>query len=115
MTDAAAAAADQALDPVDREALERAVQLMLDDRELSGMVRDKLRDEEPWRSVAEFCSYSLQMDALQLRPWQHPPAWGGTADADELVRRLVAAGLSRFEPNTPAALAQAEKPPRGRK
>jgi hypothetical protein len=107
MTDVAAAA-DEALDPVDREALQRCVDLMLRDRELGELVRAKLRDE-PWRSVAEFCSYSCQMDALRLKPWEHPPAWGGTPDADALVERLRACGLSRFEPDPGSALAAKEK------
>ena len=102
---------DDALDPVDREALERAVQLMLANRELGAHVAETLR-ERPWLSVAHFCVFSLQMDALSLKPWEHPPAWGGTPDADALADRLREAGLSRYDPDPAAALARAAKPKR---
>ena len=111
----AAAADDDALDPVDREALERAVQLMLANRELGAHVAETLR-ERRWLSVALFCVFSLQMDALSLKPWQEPPCWDGEDVRDPLTRelasRLRAANLSIFEPSPLAALARAEKPKR---
>ena len=31
--------------------------------------------DRPWREVAEFCSYSCQVDSLSLLPWEYPPGW----------------------------------------
>jgi hypothetical protein len=118
MTEAAAAAAadDDGLGPVDREALERAVSLVLADRgDFSQHVASMLR-ERKWIEVAQFCAFSLQMDALSLKPWQEPPCWDGEDVRDpqtrELASRLRAANLSIFEPSPLAALARAEKPKR---
>jgi hypothetical protein len=122
MTDAATAADDNekgvhpmdtlgGLDPVDLDALQRCVEHMLADRELGGLVRETLR-ERPWIDVARFCAFAAQMAALQLRPYQPPPCWGGDPDADGLADRLRAAGLSRFEPDPAAALAAKERPKR---
>jgi hypothetical protein len=106
MTDAATAADDN----------EKGVHPMdtlggLADRELGGLVRETLR-ERPWIDVARFCAFAAQMAALQLRPYQPPPCWGGDPDADGLADRLRAAGLSRFEPDPAAALAAKERPKR---
>jgi hypothetical protein len=115
MTDAAAVADDDdALDPVDRDALQRCVKLMLVDRDLGEHVASILQDR-PWLWVAQFCAFSLQSDALGLKPWQGPPCWDGEDVRDpqtrELADRLRAAGLSIFAPNPLEALARAEKAP----
>jgi hypothetical protein len=114
MTEAATATAadDDGLGPVDREALERAVSLVLADRgDFSQHVASMLR-ERKWIEVAQFCAFSLQMDALSLKPWQEPPCWDGedvrVANA-ELASRLRAAKLSIFEPRPLAALARANR------
>jgi hypothetical protein len=87
-------------------------------------VEQKLRDE-PWEDVGQFAAYSCQDDNLQLEPWQVPPCWlrddravqaalsmphdhSGRREAGELVRRLLAAGLSRYEPDPLGALARVE-------
>ena len=92
MTDAATAADDD-LDPADREALGALFALMLADRELGGLVADKLARAGSRSTSARFAAFALQSDALALKPWQHPPAWGGIADADGLADRLRRAGL----------------------
>jgi hypothetical protein len=63
-----------------------------------------------------FAAYSLQCDALNLKPWQSPPMdagddkprdespVAGRVAAWELRRRLIAAGLSKFEPDPIRAL-----------
>jgi hypothetical protein len=75
--------------------------------------------------VGQFAAYSCQDDHLQLEPWQVPPCWlrddravqaalsmphdlSGRREAGELVQRLLAAGLSRYEPNPLEALARVE-------
>ena len=80
--------------------------------ELSGQVRLPLADA---CSRAMGAVYHCQMETLRLRPWQTPPCWvgderphvddhRGEVAAWELRRRLLAAGLSEFEPDPVAAL-----------
>ena len=81
-------------------------------------IADKLASE-PWEDVGEFASYSAQCRALRLRPWQFPPCWidddipAALNDPDpiavselraELLQRMLAAGLSRYEPDPLKAL-----------
>lgn len=98
------------LEPHDREALTRCLQLLALDPEWAEFIEAKLKNGS-WREAARFAAFSCQTDCLALRPWEHPPCWGGTVEADALVARLAAAGLSKFEPDPVGALARAERPP----
>jgi hypothetical protein len=109
----------------DREAMARAIeQLRQQGGEKARQIEDKLASEA-WEEVGAFASYSCQDANLRLKPWQVPPCWIRTAGdlkaalaqphdhsglraAGELVRRLLAAGLSRFEPDPIIALAHTE-------
>jgi hypothetical protein len=61
-------------------------------------------------------SYVCQLQALSLRPWQLPP---GNCDEDEenprdpngqnLLRKMLAAGVSRYDPSPLAALKRKRK------
>jgi hypothetical protein len=111
------------LSRIDREAMKRAIeQLRRKGGEDARQIEGKLR-EEPWDDVGRFAAYSCQDDALHPEPWQPVPAneyvsvtdddsrYGpvmGRAAAAELLRRLLAAGLSRFEPDPLGALARVE-------
>jgi hypothetical protein len=85
---------------------------------------DRRLDPERWYEAAKSAAYGLQCDALNPEPWQPVPAneyvsvtdndddYGplmGRAAAAELLRRLLAAGLSRFEPDPLGALARVER------
>jgi hypothetical protein len=76
-------------------------------------------ESEPWLDVAKLCAYGCQCAALHLEPWQPPPCWVEIDDGDdeiapvlgrraaaELLRRMLAAGLSRYEPDPIGALAR---------
>jgi hypothetical protein len=114
------------LSRIDREAMARAIAQLRrrggeDARQIERMLQDR-----PWREVGAFASYSCQDKALHLKPWQTPPCWlrsagairaalatpppdlGHERAAGELVRRLLAVGLSRYEPDVPGALERAE-------
>jgi hypothetical protein len=114
------------LSQVDREAMTRAIENMRqrggeDARQIERMLR-----EEPREDVGEFAAYACQDRALRLKPWQTPPCWlrtdaavriallepppdlKGRRFAAELVQQLLAAGLSRFEPDPLRSLAAAE-------
>jgi len=111
--------------PVDREALERAIEIVrtrktpADRQQIERMLR-----EDPWEEVGRFAAYSCQCDVLRLKLWQPPPVWVrdieatlaagddgvyGYFQAAKLLRRLLAAGLSHFEPDPIAALEAAER------
>ena len=103
------------LDPIDRDALQSAMKIAGRDElrleQLQGMLQ-----ERPWRDVAEFAAYCVQMESLRLRPWRDPPMHADEdhpdprdPDAQELLRRMLEAGISRFEPDPLAALAKAQK------
>jgi hypothetical protein len=113
------------LSPADREALQRAMRLARRDSDVARQLDAKLA-QESWENVAAFAAYSLQCDNLRLKPWQHPPVWiddpadpsvgahpgqdrtDGRDVAAELLRRLLAHGLIRFEPDPLDALAKAD-------
>ena len=76
----------------------------------------KLLQGDPWIEVAEFASYSCQIHALNLKPWQSPPCTEDEDDptprdraAQTLLRRMLRAGLSRFDPDPLKALAGAKR------
>jgi hypothetical protein len=94
----------------DRDALERAMDIAKRDKERAKQLQSKLRDE-PWIEVAEFAAYACQIDALSLKPWQSPPCSVDEDDPDErdrdaqkLLQRMLAAGVSRYDPDPLAAL-----------
>jgi hypothetical protein len=110
---------------VDREAMKRAIEeVRREGGEELRQIEEKLR-EEPWERVGRFAAYACQDKHLQLKPWMVPPCWlrddrdvqdalsmphdhTGRRTAGELVQRLLAAGLSCYEPSPIDALEQAE-------
>jgi hypothetical protein len=107
---------------VDREALERAL-AMDPDRDPSSPPINRRLDPERWYEAATSAAYGCQCDALNPEPWQPVPAneyvsvtdddseFGpvmGRAAAAELLLRLLAAGLSRYEPDPLGALERVE-------
>jgi hypothetical protein len=108
----------------DKDALTRALDLARAESPAEARRIDTMIRERGWQSAAEFAAYGLQDRALRLRPWEVAPAWLKT-DADvahaltapashharlqqaaQLVERLQAAGLSRYEPDPVRALAE---------
>ena len=82
-------------------------------------IEDKLK-LEGFEKAGHFASYSAQCDALHLKPWETPPcdtwgtvpdpsSWGSRPAEIELRDRLLAAGISVFEPDPVKALAEAER------
>lgn len=108
------------LSRIDREALERAVAVTRRDPQRAAQL-DVMIAQDGWRYAAEFAAYSCQVDSLRLKPWQFPPCWVGPDDVDAigdghrgisraaaLLRRLLDAGLSRWEPASIATLERNE-------
>jgi hypothetical protein len=113
------------LSDVDVEAMTRAIELT---RQESPGRRDQIDHflkTRPWRNVATFCAYCCQDNELQLKPWEVVPCWiedpdlvlqevrsadlGQRRRAARLLKHLLAAGLSKFEPTPLAALERAER------
>jgi hypothetical protein len=106
-------------------ALKQALQLTLEDPERRDQITEKLKSEE-WGDVAQFCAYSQQIDALDLRPWQTPPSML-EMDADKfddilakrdpignyatvlLTTKLIRHGVSVYSPDPITALNKAVK------
>jgi hypothetical protein len=101
------------LSRIDREALERVLKMARAESEAERERFDREVAKYGWQHAAETAAYHCQDKALKLRPWQPPPCWcrdpgnggiGGRYAAALLTQRLLAAGLSRFEPDPIAAL-----------
>ena len=100
------------LDPIDRAALEAAMETASVDPARDEQLRWKLADGQSWFDVSAFAAGCMQAENLRLKPWRSPPADGDEddpsprdRDAASLLKALLAAGLSRFEPDPLAALA----------
>jgi hypothetical protein len=110
-------------DDVDRDALERCMKIAQRDPLRTEHLASKLEDEG-WRAVAEFAAYGCQIESLSLKPWQSPPCHIDE-DADEpdnaerepdtigrkLLRQMLRAGVSRFDPDPLAALRRVKRMP----
>jgi len=109
------------LKPVDREALDHALRTVIEeDPYVHGHSAEERLRRGDWLRAAEGAVYHLQMKNLKLKPWQIPPAWAYLAHADlpdnphgngeekaaRLAKRLLAAGLSIYEPDPERALAE---------
>ena len=84
---------------------------------------DAMLEGRDWVSVALFASCSCQCDALNLPPYQSPPAelpsdydpstdnepFLGRREAFALLQRMLACGVSRFDPDPLAAIAAAKR------
>jgi hypothetical protein len=67
--------------------------------------------------VASFAAYCVQGDVMNLKPWESPPSCpSGDEAAWQLLQKMLAAGVSEFDPNPLAALAAASaRKKKGRK
>jgi hypothetical protein len=105
---------DDGLDAVDRDALERAMTKAREDRGRAKQL-DAMLKSSPWLEVAEFAAYCCQTAALDLQLHENPPMHahiiGQPSDptAARLLDRLLAAGLSQYEPDPLGALKEAEQ------
>jgi hypothetical protein len=110
------------LSPVDKEAIGRAIAIM----RASGPDRaeqiDQLLAEDDWQGAADLAVYHCQRPLIAPRLWQRIPAdidpdqvdailargedKGGEYQAARLVRKLLRAGLSKYEPQPLQRLAE---------
>jgi hypothetical protein len=102
---------------VDRDAMQRA---LVEARQESPGPANQLawlEREFGWERAGDQASYNCQCRNLALRPWQSPPMSANITDEDDsmgpaggrkaaavLLKRLLDAGLSRYEPDPIGAL-----------
>jgi hypothetical protein len=106
---------------IDRAAMQLAIDQM---RAEGGNARAQIEDKLATESFAEAgqtAAYHGQCKALRLRPWQPPPMYAqpradgpddgimGHRAAELLLQRMLAAGLSRFEPDPLKAIERVER------
>jgi len=111
------------LNPVDREALKRAIEIARSDPEERKVI-DRLMEKEGWFAAAQQAVYHCQRELIRPRLWQPIPSdiddiegtlakgddgLGGSYRAALLLKRMLAAGLSRYEPRPVEALAEARR------
>jgi hypothetical protein len=112
---------------IDREAVTRAIEMLRKESPGRSKQIDDSLASEPWEQVARWCAYCCQCNTLHLKIYQSPPCWTNPSEirailakgddgihghyaAAKLLRRMLAAGLSRYEPDPPAALARMSTP-----
>jgi hypothetical protein len=96
---------DLNLSELDRVALERCLHRAQRDPDRAGQLQ-KMLDDRPWQTVARFACHVIQKRSLHLRPWEVPPCSvsenasdARDTDAQRLLRKMLQAGLSRYEPD----------------
>jgi hypothetical protein len=96
----------------DRDAMRRAIEWVRQQSPDRGeQINHKLK-HEGFEAAGHFAAIVAQDQTLHLKPWECAPCniWGYySANAIALRDRLVAAGLSVFEPDPVKALAEAEQ------
>jgi uncharacterized metal-binding protein len=101
-------------DSVDRDALERAIEIASRDPKRAEQIKSMLEGDQwskprPWEEVAKFAADLCQRKALDLKPWETAPCYSGDPRAAKLANKLLSSGLSVFEPDPLTALAAAKK------
>lgn len=109
------------LSDADIDALSRAIAITR--AESKGRARQifDMLSERPWARVGRFAAYNCQVTSLRLQPFelaplnirdieaalQAPDGARRTRDAARLLQRMLALGLSRYEPTPLEAIAGA--------
>jgi hypothetical protein len=114
------------INEADRNALTRAFETARRDPAERRRVDGWLAAGRSWEDVAGSAACHCQHTALGLKPWQLPPVsptianhldnallvrYGdpsGAREAAEIIKKLLALGLSKFEPDPLAAISEAE-------
>jgi hypothetical protein len=93
----------------DDQALERCLEIARGDPLRAAQI-DSMLEGRPRDEVQRFAANLVQSRALNLKPWEEPPCAASEHGVDRdpqaqaLLKKMLAAGLSRFEPNPLAAL-----------
>jgi hypothetical protein len=107
------------MDQRDLEAMRRAIETLRGDSELGDSIAAMLQNQSE-QEVGLFASTILQLRALRLRPWEATPAesfnvadpsdhFGCRPNEVALLRKMLALGISRYDPTPLAAIEHAER------
>ena len=107
----------------DKAAMQRAIALTRAEGRGRRDQIDAMLRNEPWEAVGAFASAHCQTRALDLRPWMWPPVFvtdikaclreppdapNQIYNAARLLKRMLAAGVSRYDPDPISALERAK-------
>jgi hypothetical protein len=105
----------QMFDARDSAALKQAMKAMVlaDEKRVHQLEKMIELKREHWR-IGLFAAYVCQVKTLRLHPSEEPPCHINFPDTDEsdgakLLRRMLAAGVSKFHPDPQKAIAAAAK------
>lgn len=106
---------------IDRAAMTAAIEQMRSESADSRARIDEIIAKQGFEEAGETAAYHCQCQTLRLRPWQSPPMYAAARldgpddmvwkQAETLAHRLLAAGLSKYEPDPIGALATSEAKP----
>jgi hypothetical protein len=106
---------------VDRAAMKAAIERKRGESPADRARIDEIIAKEGFEEAGETAAYSEQCRNLNLRPWQPAPMWAqpcadgpddgimGWKQAELLLQRLLASGLSKYEPDPLGALERIER------
>lgn len=112
------------LNPVDKAALELAMQMARREDGRGTQLDTMLKQGEPWFTVAQFAAYCCQTANLNLKPWEDPPMWVDPDDPDnkhnpqptdgrhaaaKLLRQMRELGIAEWHPDPLAAIEAAKR------
>lgn len=101
------------LEPNDEAALRLAIKLVRKDPDWCGWANSLLAKERDWlwHRAAKRIAAHEQMHSLHLPPWDHPPCHADEDDHDDpaaqLLREMLAHGISRWHPRPTKAIIEA--------
>ena len=75
---------DDDIAALDRDALQRCMDIAKRDRDMAAHLQAKLRAGQTWAAVARSAAYNTQITSLRLRPWQDPPCVVDEDDPEEI-------------------------------
>ena len=103
----------------DRAALQAAIEELLRLAPTWNETVAAMLQAQPWEQVAAWAAGVCQVRNLHLRGWECPPCdtnsevvsvnYGSRPSEVALLRRMLAAGVSRFDPSPLEALAAIER------
>jgi hypothetical protein len=115
-------------DARDIDAWERCIEIERSRNPTRAAYINETLAKEGLEKAGRDAAYACQYTALRLRPWEWTPSWVEPSQADAIIargpnntapqegdyaaavllRKMLAAGISRWEPDPLAALAQAK-------